>query len=231
MVKRFTKPLLILTVLAVCISLFAACTVVKLGDEEDRDADQYSAWTKTGTNFDPVEYVQSAWDEKLIPFYEESAVEYETVMAALREDREAAIAEFGLVNDSGEPSAIFKVRGTAVVLEHDDTSRNGLFRVDLEPADGVPDATLQVGPVIRGTIIRDSADFISFTDVGNQLQFAGLASELNARMMADSVAPLDLQNIAGIRIGYLGTFKLTQDDSLDEIVITPVRIDLVGDQD
>jgi len=68
--------------------------------------------------------------------------------------------------------------------------------------------------------------------VGNQLQFAALASELNARMAQDSVEPLDLQTIAGKRISFLGTFKLTEAESINDVVITPVRIDLVAqDQD
>jgi predicted lipoprotein len=230
MAKRATKLLLTLTAVAVCASLFGACTVVKLGEEDGDDGDEYSTWTKTGTGFDADEYVEEIWDEQLIPYYEESAVDYETLLAALRENRAAAIEQYGLLRDSGEPAAVFKVRGTVVVIEFDDTSRNGVFRADFEPADGIADVTMQVGPVIRGTVMRDSADFISFTDVGNQLQFAALASELNSRMMADSVEPLDLENIAGTRIDYLGTFKLTEDNTLDEIVITPVRMTLAEDQ-
>ena len=44
--------------------------------------------------------------------------------------------------------------------------------------------------------------------------------------------PLDLENIAGVRISFLGAFKLEEAKSIDDVVITPVRIDLVAqDQD
>lgn len=232
MTQTATKLLAILTALAVGVSLLGACTVVRIGEEEADDSGRFSTWTKTGTGFDAVEYVEAVWDEQIIPAYEETAVDYETIIAALRADRAAAIDQFGLVRDAGEPAAVFKVRGDAVVVEFDDTSRNGVFRIDFEPTDGEPDATLQVGPVIRGTVIRDSVDFIRFTDVGNQLQFAALANELNARMAKDSVEPLDLENIAGVRISFLGAFKLEEAKSIDDVVITPVRIDLVAqDQD
>ena len=232
MTQKATKLLAILTALAVGVSLLGACTVVRIGEEEADDSGRFSTWTKTGTGFDAVEYVEAVWDEQIIPAYEETAVDYETIIAALRADRAAAMDQFGLVRDAGEPAAVFKVRGDAVVVEFDDTSRNGVFRIDFEPTDGEADATMQVGPVIRGTAIRDSVDFIRFTDVGNQLQFAALANELNARMAKDSVEPLDLENIAGVRISFLGTFKLEEAKSIDDVVITPVRIDLVAqDQD
>ena len=99
--------------------------------------------------------------------------------------------------------------------------------MDMEPTDGRLDATLQVGPVVRGTAIRDSMEFIRFTDVGNQLQFADLANELNARMRRDSVEPLDLTHIVGRRISFLGAFRLTKDQPLEDIVVTPVKIDLL----
>ena len=232
MARKTTRLLAILTALAVGVSFFGACTVVRIGEEEADDGGQFSTWTKTGTGFDAVEYVEAVWDEQIIPAYEEMALDYETVMAALRADRTAAADQYGRVLQGGEPAAVFKVRGTAVVIEFDDTSRNGVFRIDFDPTDGESDATLQVGPVLRGTAIRDSVDFIRFTDVGNQLQFAALASELNARMAQDSVEPLDLQTIAGKRISFLGTFKLTEAESINDVVITPVRIDLVAqDQD
>jgi len=224
MARKAKKCILILAVIIIWASLFGACTVVKIGEDAGDGGDQYATWTKTGTGFNAVQYVASIWDEKLIPDYESTAVDFVTVMNGLRADRAAATKQYGLVRDSGEPAATFKVRGCAVVLEFDDTSRNGLFRVDLPPFDGKEDVTMQVGPVIRGTAIRDSLEFVRFTDIGNQIQFAALANELNARMMRDSVEPLDMNAIVGTQIQFLGAFKLLEGESLDDVVITPVRI-------
>lgn len=213
--------------LLILLTILPGCTVVKIGEEQSDGDDQYATWTKTGTGFQASEYVEAVWTDRIIPAYEEQSVEYETLMTALQEDRQAAIDQYGLVRQTGEPFTVFKVRGTATVVEFDDSSRNGVITVDLEPADGTVDATLQVGPVIRGTAIRDSVEFIRFTDVGNQLQFADLAGELNARMRRDSVEPLDLESIEGKSISFMGSFRLTEDDSIEDIVITPVMINLV----
>ena len=228
--RRFWKLLVTATAAVLVLAIVPACTVVRIGDEESEE-DQYATWTKTGTGFQADQFVEANWDERIIPTYEEEADDYTEVMSALRSDRASALEQYGLRRETGEPFHVFKVRGTAQVTEYDDSSRNGLIRVDVEPADGTVDATLQVGPVIRGAAIRDSMEFIRFTDVGNQLQFAALASELNDQMRRESVEPLDLEAIEGKRISFLGSFRLEENQPLEEIVVTPVRIELVDGSD
>lgn len=228
MAQNARKCMLIPATLILWASLFGACTVVKIGEEDAGGGDQYATWTKTGTGFNAVQYVEAIWDENLLPDYDSNAVEITTALAGLRADRDAATQEYGLIRDSGEPAAVFKVRGTAMVQTFDDSSRNGRFVLDLPPYDGTEDVQMQVGPVIRGTAIRDSMESIRFTEVGNQIQFAALANELNARMMRDSVEPLDMASIGGTQIQFLGTFRLAESESIDDIVITPVLITPLG---
>ena len=227
--RRSTKLLFTFASAVVCLALLGACTVVKIEEDDGDGEDQYATWKKTGTGFQATEYVAAVWDEQILPVYEEESVDCAEVLSGLRADRERAIERYGLARETGEPFFVFKVRGTARVVEYDDSSRNGVIRVDMEPADGEVDATLQVGPVVRGTAIRDSMEFIRFTDVGNQLQFAALANELNARMRRDSVEPLDLPSIVGKRISFLGAFRLSKAQTLEDIVVTPVKIDLLED--
>lgn len=220
-------PAFLLPVLVFFIILSGSCTIKKISEvDKGKKSDEYSTWTKSGKEFDPVEYVDSVWDEKLVPAFLTQSSPFQDVFNALSEDREAAINQYGLEHKSGEHEPAFKVTGSGMVLKFDDSSRNGLLLVDLLPGDGTADVTLQVGPVIRKTAIRDSVDFISFTDVGNQLQFASLADELNARMKKETVAPLDLDTITGKTIKFYGAFKLEEDQGIDEIVVTPVIIDL-----
>lgn len=221
----------ILTALIICILLLGSCTVVKIGEEEADNGDQYSTWTKTGTGFQAADYVEAIWEDKIIPIYEAEAVEYMAIMSALEEDRQTNIEKFGLSRKTGEPFHIFKVRGTAEVIEFDDSSRNGVIRIDHEPYDGVVDAVIQVGPVLRGTTLRDSVEFIRFTDVGNQLQFADLAKELNLRMKTESIDVIDLETIEGKRIEYIGAFGLDAEQTLEEIVVTPLKFMLLEDSD
>jgi len=208
--------------------LSVGCTIKKIGEEDkNKSGDEYSTWTKSGKAFDPVAYVDSIWDEKLIPAFTEESDDVNMVLQALAEDKETAVEQYGLEHKSGETEPIFKVKGTAKVAEFDDSSRNGLFMLDLTPFDGESDVQMQVGPVIRKTAIRDSVSFISFTDVGNQLQFASLADELNARMRKEAVKPLDLDTIEGKIIYFYGAIKLEEDQTYEDVVITPVKIELV----
>jgi len=224
---KAAKALFSLAGAALGLALLAACTVVRIdkGQAEGGGEDQYSVWTKTGTGFQAAEYVAAMWEKQVLPVFQKEALDCATVLAALHAERQAACERYGLKRETGEPFYVFKVRGSARVLEYDDSSRNGVLRLDLEPSDGKLDATLQVGPVVRGAAIRDSLEFVRFTDVGNQLQFADLANQLNARMQKDSVEPLDLASIAGKRICFLGAFRLEEAQELDEIVVTPVKID------
>jgi predicted lipoprotein len=228
---RKMLPTFLILMLVFFILITGSCTIRKI-DEADagKTTDMYSTWTKSGKEFDPVAYVDSIWEEQLIPAFQCESFLYQDVYAALEEDSEEAIKLFGLERKSGEPTPVYKVRGTGVVLEYDDSSRNGLLRVDLLPADGESDVVLQVGPVIRKTAIRDSVDFISFTDVGNQLQFASLSDELNARMRRETVDPLDLENIAGKTIDFYGAFIFEEAQDVDAIVVTPVIIDVISTQ-
>ena len=228
--RDYKRPLFLLLTMMIGALLISSCTIVKIKEETSGDkAGDYSTWTKTGTGFVAFEYVESVWEERMIPIYNDEAVEYTMLMAALAENRQAGSERCGLLRETGEPSYIFKVRGKARVLKFDDSSRNGVIRVDHEPFDDVADAVIQVGPVLKGTTLRDSVEFITFTEVGNQLQFADLAKELNMRMKADSIDPIDLTSIQGRTIEYMGAFRLDLESTLDDIIITPLVLNLVED--
>ena len=229
--RKKIRPLITLLLIVFYFLLISACTVVKIGDEKSGNEGEYSTWTKTGTGFHAADYVEDIWDDRLLPAYKEHATDYMTVISALQENREAAIGQYGLTRKTGEPFYIFKVQGIAVVDNFDDSSRNGVIYVDSMPVDGIVDATIQVGPVIRGTVIRDSVEFIRFTDVGNQLQFADLANELNNRMKKDYINPLDLNQIKGHTISFLGAFRLEKEQSLDDVIITPIKVTLMDSLD
>ncbi|MCF7943895.1 MAG: DUF2291 domain-containing protein [Spirochaetia bacterium] len=228
---RKMLPAFLVMVFVVFILLTGSCTIRKINKTDaGKTTDEYSTWTKSGKEFDPVAYVNSIWEEQLIPAFLCQSFPYEEVYASLQADSEEAIVTYGLEEKTGKHIPSFKVKGTGVVLEYDDSSRNGLFLVDLLPTDGITDVVLQVGPVIRKTAIRDSSDFISFTDVGNQLQFASLSDELNARMRREVVDTLDLETIEGKTIDFYGAFKIEEDQGIDDIVVTPVKIDVFESQ-
>ena len=116
---------------------------------------------------DASAYVTSIWDTKVIPYVREHAVD---VSAACQAAQRPGPSQF-------------LVKGDARVLRADPASRSGLLPIDVAPFDGRPDAAMQIGPVIRGTALRDSLPFIEFSQFLNQLEFARVSNELNARAL------------------------------------------------
>ena len=189
--------------------------------------DEFAEWTKSGNQFDPIAYVDSIWNERVIPSFQNDSTDVVVLLDAIGSDRDAAIQQYGRPISSGATVGAFKTRGTGVVVDHDDTSRNGIIRVALFPQDSGREITIQIGPVIRKTAIRDSLTFIRFSDIGNQLQFAALGDELNARMRKESVQQLELETIEGKTIDFLGAFTIEEGETSSDLVVTPVEISVV----
>jgi predicted lipoprotein len=123
----------------------------------------------TSSPFDPSSYVSSIWDTRIISAASSSATD---LARALREAQAAKA-----------PARAMLVSGTGVVTSVDTRSRVGLAHVDLAPGDGQPDAVLQIGPVLRGTVLRDAVGFIRFEDFANQIDYARVAGALNTRVL------------------------------------------------
>ena len=97
-------------------------------------------------------------------------------------------------------------------------SRAGLALVDTN-GDGEIDISLAVGPVIRGTAMRDGMPFISFNQFTNQMQFASVSNEMNALINQQIITPLgDVNSLTGKQVTFAGAFTL---DKLDDIVVVP----------
>jgi predicted lipoprotein len=83
---------------------------------------------------------------------------------------------------------------------------------------------MQIGPVIKDTAIRDSLDFLSFTDFTNQIEFARLSNSFNKVVNRDVTSKLDRENLMGKRITFWGAFTQLQDSDL--IRVTPVLLEV-----
>jgi predicted lipoprotein len=124
--------------------------------------------TASARTFEPASYVASIWDSRVIPTAERSAIDLEAFMQGGA--------------STGTTRAVF-VKGTARVVDVDRASRVGLARLKLPWQKNGRGAAIQIGPVIRGTTVRDALDFIRFTDFLNQLEFAGVAGALIDRVL------------------------------------------------
>ena len=191
-------------------SLLAACRVVTV--EEDREIR-----ARNGGDFDAARYVATIWQARAMPTIDREAVPAQTLLPALATNLDAAGAEHG--RRVGEGSAwTFVLRGEGRVSAVDTTARRGTATVTL--ADGRT-LSLQVGPVVTGTAIRDALPFVAFNDFADQLAFADVGRALTARALA-GVRPVVASLRPGQQVRFVGVANVR--DASEPLVVTPIAL-------
>jgi predicted lipoprotein len=169
--------------------------------------------------FSAKAYIDSMWDSQVLPTAQEKAIDLQTLLTALKADPEKAKQQYG--HREGQRPYNFLVKGEAKVLSVDTSSRSGRLKIDLAPGDGQEDAAIQIGPVIRGTSLRDALPFIQFNLFTNQLEYADVSNQLNERVVKDVVGKLDMSSLQGKTVEFQGAFTLS---SGGDVLITPVKL-------
>lgn len=148
--------------------------------------------------------LDKTYDAELLPLIA-NALPVADLRVALSGGLETAGAAHGN-KGSGEGAAWnFAVKGEGKVVEANLTSRARKAMVDTD-GDGAADLTLQLGPVIKGSSLRDVAPFYRFGDFRDQIEFAKLARALNDRASAALVVPEG--ELVGKSVSFAGTVDL-----------------------
>jgi len=205
-------------------------TVVSIEDAEN---------TVQSEAFDPVAYVDGIWESKLLPTFNEEAVELSKIFSEMEPDASGtapkdeliAIAnQYGLIT-VGE-AHIYMVEGSGKIASVNAESSLGTAEVVLDGYDGPIKALLYIGTRIPSdeTSVRDSVGFITFGDFKEQTEYGKAGSEINKRVLATVIGDIDRDNLVGKTITFKGaftirTFNLLQID-VKEIRIVPVEIEL-----
>jgi predicted lipoprotein len=196
----------------------ASCTVRPIGWEP-------SAGTGSGDNgggvFDAKAYVTSIWSSKVLPTFDAKSVDAATLIAALAADPATAEKQYGTQAADGGPYS-FMIKGSGKVLE---AGADGLA-VDLAPPDGKADVTINTGPVILGTALRDAVGFIKFGDFTNQVDYAQVSTEMKNEVKTTVLASFDATKAVGKTVDFEGALALSDTTSITaaSIVIVPVRL-------
>jgi len=111
-----------------------------------------------------------------------------------------------LNHEPAAPNLFVKAR--AVVIAVDNRSRVGLALLDLPPVDGRADAALQIGPVLRGTALRDALEFVKFGDFVNQIAFAEVATALNERARQSALQNIEPGTLKGRTVSFTGAVRI-----------------------
>lgn len=127
------------------------------------------------------------------------------------------------------PSRARFVKGTGVVTAVDRRSRVGVMLVRVTGPSPVTVA-IQIGPVIRGTALRDASGFIHFSDFTNQSEYAAAANALNESALRVVIAPFQAEALQGRTVAVVGAVGRSAPRVDGAIEIVPVQLDLVGDR-
>jgi predicted lipoprotein len=195
------------------------CTIVRHDDKAKEGEDTLSIYFDNG-EFDAAVYVDSVWEDQVVPRIKEHAVEAEELFSLLESDPERAVEQFGYRIEITAPYN-FMVEGSAGIVSANTESAAATISLDLNGPDGKP-VEIQIGPVLKGTAVRDSMDFISFEDFTNQLEFANVSREMNNRIKSSVLEAFGRENLAGTRVRFTGVFQWVEGKG---IVITPVELD------
>jgi predicted lipoprotein len=84
---------------------------------------------------------------------------------------------------------------------------------------------IQIGPVVRGTALRDATGVVSFNQFSNQLDYADVSKEMNGRALKSAFANVTPASLAGKTVTFFGVFTFDP-HSKSPILITPVKIAL-----
>lgn len=162
-------------------------------------------------------YVDSVWNSSLKPFLSQ-AVEISELLTELETEAEGVKARYGH-REGGGPCYVV-IKGSGRVMAVDTSSHTGTATVAIAP-NGNKQIVIQIGPVLKGTAIRDALPFISADRFANQVHFAEVANELNSRVERDVLAPINRSSLRGRLIVFTGMVGI---DGNQPLLVTPVQL-------
>jgi len=206
------RPTLLVAVLLTATAP-AGCKLVKNPDPAELAEQQAAAAAGVGTG------VAEMWTAQVLPHMKAAATDLATVLPAIAGGLDDAGAAHGHRARSEGAPWNFPVRAEGTVVAAKTDTRAATADVDIN-GDGTADATVQLGPVIRGTTLRDVQPFIDFTAYRDQIAFAELARALNDAAYQSALAAVPKDGLVGKKVSLVGAFTLKA--ASDPILITAV---------
>jgi len=231
---RQTRPSPSAAAVAAACTIFLAPPVLLLpGCKVVPDATQDGGAGASGTGgagasrsaFDAPSWVSQVWAPKVLPHFEKDAVDLGKVLDALQRSLDEAGNQYGRRADTEGSPWNFTVRGAGKVVSVNTESRAGTAVVTVDTASGPQEVTLQLGPVVRGTAVRDSLPFFSFGAVTNQIEFAQAARALNDRAVGGIRQAVPAIQ-PGVRVEFLGAMNVRPSEP--GWLVTPVSLAPAG---
>lgn len=108
----------------------------------------------------------------------------------------------------------FTITSKGIIIDANTTSKAAYLV--FQPADVQTDYVfhLQIGPIFKGTALRDSLTCIKFSDFDNQMEWSALSSEIAQRIKTTILDTHDMENMKGKTVSFTGCFTLGSDKTL-----------------
>lgn len=193
--------------------LFSGCfKVLKLEDEAKR---------LTELTFDASKDVAGFWQSQAVPELKGKVVSFARLMEEGKGDLTTNTTKYGKysMGDTGELS--YTVSVTGVVAEVHTEKKAGYLLIKPDGYDGDMEVRLQVGPVFRGSAVRDSLSMLSYDDYTNQVDWAAVSQNIHKEIQKDVIDALDLASMEGKKVSFIGCFTVS-DNPL--ALITPIEL-------
>ena len=220
----------LVTIVFLVISVLFGFTIVTIEE---------AAETVESEAFNPVDYVDSIWESKLVPAFYENSVDLDLILSELETDVNGAVAKedliwvtekYGLIT-VGE-AHVYKVSGSGKIVSVNADTSLGTAVVELEGYDGPVSVQLYIGTRIPSddTSVRDAVGFISFGDFREQTEYGKAATEINKRVLSTILGDLDRESLVGKTISFKGAYMIRTFNliniNMSEINIVPIEIEL-----
>lgn len=185
--------------------------------------------------FDPAAFVDGIWGD-IETKTKTDAADMATLLPAIAPDAKGFVGKDELAKVTSEHGLItpgeahvFLVKVTGTVSEVDTSSSVGTMTVSIDGYDGPITVKVYLGPRIPSddSSIRDAVGFITFGDFKDQTEYGKVASEINARIVAN-LKTLDASRLEGEPVTVVGaltirTFNLVQID-VSTLRVVPIAV-------
>jgi predicted lipoprotein len=167
-----------------------------------------------------AQFAEGVWESKVLPAIQEKAQEITKILPEIRADPASAGQKYGR-RESTNPYS-YMVKGTGKVIEVNTKSQAGTIIIEIPGLE--EKIALQIGPVVRGTALRDATDAAPFDQFSNQLDYADVSKEMNSRAVKASFSGVDPSSLSGKTITFFGAFTFDP-RSKGPVLVTPVKVD------
>jgi predicted lipoprotein len=205
-------------------------TMIRIEDAEKTAQDEV---------FNPVAYVDSIWESKVLPTFNEKAVDLSIILSEIKMDANGTAPKDELIaiaKDYGSITVgeahVYMVKGSGKIVSINNETSLGTAELELDGYEGPIKVLLYIGTRIPSddASVRDAVGFITFGDFKEQTEYGKAGSEINKRVLTTVLNNIDKDNLVGKTISFKGafnirTFNLIQID-VKEIRIVPVEFEL-----